>query len=243
MPYRKEEFINGEVYHIISKGLDNNLIFKDESDYYRGIFSIYEFNNAEPVNIKDRRVARATEKSQEQNSGKLKEDERDRLVDILCFCFMPNHIHLLLKQIKDGGITKFMNKFGAGYPSYFYEKYNLKGKGYFFQGRFKSVLIKNDEQLKTIFVYIHANPLDFTMPQWRDGKISDWVKASTFLKNYKWSSLGLYTGAINVAKEIKSLISVEFPATFLAEWGGIEAGIHDWSARDFDEFRNSFFED
>src|SRR3989344_5573654 len=167
MTQKREDIVTGEIYHVIHRRISDDLMFKDIDDYYRGIFSIYEFNNAEPVNIKDRRVARATEKSQEQNSGKLKEDERDRLVDILCFCFMPNHIHLLLKQIKDGGITKFMNKFGAGYPSYFYEKYNLKGKGYFFQGRFKSVLIKNDEQLKTIFVYIHANPLSLMEPNWK----------------------------------------------------------------------------
>jgi hypothetical protein len=55
MPYRKEQFDNNEFYHIILRAIDNNLIFKDINDYYRGIFSIYEFNNANPVSIRRRR--------------------------------------------------------------------------------------------------------------------------------------------------------------------------------------------
>jgi len=51
MPRRKEQFVTGEIYHLIIRALDNNLIFKDEKDYFRGIFSIYEFNNQNPVNI------------------------------------------------------------------------------------------------------------------------------------------------------------------------------------------------
>ena len=96
-----------------------------------------------------------------------------------------------------------MNKFGAGYPSYFYEKYNLKGKGYFFQGRFKSVLIKNDEQLKTIFVYIHANPLSLMEPNWKEKGIQNIEKATSFLKDYKWSSYPDYIGKKNFPSIIK----------------------------------------
>ena len=51
MPYRHQLLINGEIYHIVSRGIDDNLIFKNADDYYRGIFSIYEFNNAKPVEI------------------------------------------------------------------------------------------------------------------------------------------------------------------------------------------------
>lgn len=54
MPYRKEQFINREIYHIVIKGIDGNVIFKDIDDHYRGIFSIYEFNNSNTVSITKR---------------------------------------------------------------------------------------------------------------------------------------------------------------------------------------------
>src|SRR3989344_677583 len=92
-------------------------IIKDKNDHYRGIFSIYEFNNTKPVTIQEKRNERnrfkkATAKEigrpTSNNSGFV--DTRDVLVDILAFCFMPNHIHLLLKQTKENGIHKFMVK-------------------------------------------------------------------------------------------------------------------------------------
>lgn len=58
MPYRKHQFVKGEIYHIILRAIDDTIIFKDDNDYYRGIFSIYEFNNANPVTIQLRRKQR-----------------------------------------------------------------------------------------------------------------------------------------------------------------------------------------
>ena len=55
MPYRKTPLVNEEIYHIVIKRIGNELFFKDVNDHYRGIFSIYEFNNAESVRILDRR--------------------------------------------------------------------------------------------------------------------------------------------------------------------------------------------
>ncbi len=55
MPYRHQQFVNREIYHIIIRGIDDNLIFRNADDYYRAIFSIYEFNNANAVEIYKRR--------------------------------------------------------------------------------------------------------------------------------------------------------------------------------------------
>lgn len=64
MPARKETFVTNEIYHLIVRAIDDNLIFKDINDYFRGIFSIYEFNNANPVNIFVRRRNRTVEKKE-----------------------------------------------------------------------------------------------------------------------------------------------------------------------------------
>jgi hypothetical protein len=98
MPYRKQQFVNNEIYHIITRAIDNNLIFKDIHDYSRGIFSIYEFNNIIPVTIQARRKARNSfKKLLKANTGEADRgrasiyaanDNRDKLVEVLCFCFM-----------------------------------------------------------------------------------------------------------------------------------------------------------
>ena len=103
------------------------LLFKDLNDHYRGIFSVYEFNNSQPVSIKERRKIRESFKSARRRASGTAEvvveaDDRDKLVDVLVFCFMPNHIHLLLKQKQESGIHKFMVKFCSGYGRYFNQK-------------------------------------------------------------------------------------------------------------------------
>lgn len=198
MPYRKEQFVTGEIYHLVLRGIDDNKLFKNINDHYRGIFSIYEFNNAIKIEIRERRRARLNFKALSKVYGdpvSVNLDRRDKLVEILTFCLMPNHIHLLVRQIKDGGIIKFMSKLGAGYGGYFNRKYSRKG--HVFQNRFLAVPIKTDEQLKIIFVYIHANPVSLVEPKWKEKGIRNIKKVIKFVKEYKWSSFSDYIGKSN----------------------------------------------
>lgn len=194
MPQRKSGFASGEIYHVVLKRISNELLFRDTDDYYRGVFSIYEFNNALSVEIQKRRRARLFEKKRLAKSGGgptspvFAADKRKKLVEVLAFVLMPTHIHLLLRQLEDGGITNFVKKIGSGYPLYFKKKHNQSNKGYFFQGRFASVHIKSDSQLIAVFTYIHTNPLSLIEPGWKEGKVKNSRKAIEFLENYKWSS-------------------------------------------------------
>lgn len=117
------------------------------------------------------------------NDGK---EHRELLVNIHAFCLMPNHYHLLLTERIDGGISKFMKKVNMGYAKYFNQKYERKGA--LFEGRYKSILVKNDAHFIYLPYYIHLNPLDLIMPGWRKNKIYDYKKAIQFLENYRWSS-------------------------------------------------------
>jgi len=182
MPTKRPPLVNNEIYHIVLRGVGKELIFKDLDDYYRGIFSLFEFNNSKPVEIRIRRRKRKIQKSK----GEQFSDARDKMIEVLQFCFMPNHLHLLLKQIRDRGITDFMRKFGAGYATYFNKKYERKG--HLFQGRFYAVHIKKEEQLQTAFVYIHTNPISLTEPKWKVEGIQNPQKVVKFLEDYKWSS-------------------------------------------------------
>ena len=224
------QFENGEVYHLILRGVDGRVIFQDENDHFRGIFSLYEFNNSNPVDIGKRRLIRANLKKKSGPLGspdflkKIEEVEatrRDMLVEILAFCFMPIHIHLLVRQLKNDGISKFMNKFG-GYAHYFNQKYERKG--HLFQDRFQSVHIKDDEQLKTAFVYIHTNPVSLVEPGWKEKGIKNLEEVINFIENYKWSSYADYIGG----KNFPSLTSRDFLLEVMEGVEGCRKFVNGW---------------
>lgn len=228
MPRRKQQFITGDLYHITARAIDDNLIFKDQKDYFRGIFSIYEFNNSIPVNIFNRRLARVVEKKKEKfcelGAHKiLAKDEREKFVEVLAFCFMPNHTHLLVRQAKDGGISKFMQKVGGGYGGYFNRKYQRKG--HVFQNEFKSVHIESDKQLIAVINYIHANPISLIEPNFKEQGIKNSKKVIKFLEEeFRWSSLFDYLGKEN----FKSVTERDFILEILGGSGGCRSLLRDW---------------
>ena len=209
MAKRKETFANGEIYHIVLRSVEGIPLFKDESDYFRAIFGLYEFNNDKPVDLwlirKLKNTRRNSSKNLKFNEDKLVEGKtfhqsfwqisRKKMVDILAFCLMPNHIHLLLKQIQDEGITQFMRKFATGYAMYFNKKYGRTG--HLFQGAFRAVHIESNKQLIVVFVYIHTNPISLIFPKYKEVGIDSVEKAMEFLENYKWSSYQDYIGKKN----------------------------------------------
>lgn len=218
MPVKRPLLVNNEIYHIVIRGVGDSLIFKDKSDYYRAIFSLYEFNTTEPIEIRKQREKRKASKA----SGEQFSDTREMLVEILIFCFMPNHIHLLVRQIKNNGITQFMRKVGAGYAAYFNKKYNRKG--HLFQGRFRAVHIEGDEQLKTVFVYIHTNPISLVESKWKEKGIYNLEKVIKFLENYKWASYPDYIGR----KNFPSVTKRDFLLEVMNKKEGCRKFVEDW---------------
>lgn len=193
--YKRPDFVNNEIYHVVSRTVSDTEVFSDENDFYRGIFSIYEFNNSLPVRIWLRRIQRKKEKLNQRiiatSDVAIISDERDKFVDVLVFSFMPNHLHLVLKQLKDNGVTEFMKKVNGGYAKYFNEKY--KRIGHLFN-KFRAVHIKNDDQLKAVFVYVHTNLISMVEPGWKEKGIKNPVKVIKFLENNKRHSYMDYLG-------------------------------------------------
>ncbi len=109
---------------------------------------------------------------------------KQTLVDVICFCLMPNHFHLILKQNQDKGISDFLGNIQNSYAKYF----NLKRKrtGSLFQSGFKAVLIEDDDQLKHVSRYIHLNPYTSML-----------ISKPENLNQYLWSSFSQYTGIKN----------------------------------------------
>lgn len=121
----------------------------------------------------------------------------EKFVDILQYSIMKNHYHFLLTSHIDKGLGQFMQRFGTAITMYIN---TLKDrKGHLFQGKYKAIEIKSDEQLMVLSAYIHLNALDYVFPKWREGGLSkkEWLKAIEYLKNYQWHSLPGFLGLVD----------------------------------------------
>ena len=128
------------------------------------------------------------------NTGHVNEKvvKRILLVHIHAFCLMPNHYHLLVSPLAHDGVPLFMKKLNGGYAKYFNERYERSGA--LFQGKYKSVPIDSDRHFSWIPYYIHFNPLDLTLPEWRERGIKNPKMAAEHLNTYRWSSHLDYMG-------------------------------------------------
>jgi len=189
---QRPQFVTNEIYHIYNRGVEKRTIFLSGRDYQRFIRSMEIFNDISPATNLHRPCLKSDFK------------QRKPLVEILCFCLMPNHYHLLLRQLVDGGITEFMRKIGTGYTNYFNLKNNRVGP--LLQGKFKAVHLEKEAHLLYLPHYIHLNPLDLSMPEWREKKIRNVEGALKFLESYNWSSYPDYIGK----KKFSSVITPDF---------------------------------
>lgn len=148
MTYIQAVFGNNEFYHAYNRGVEKRTIFLNSSGFSRFILTLdyYRYKNP-PVRFSFRNRPQIIKKTKDNSL----------LVEIVSFCLMPNHFHLLLKQVEEGGITKFMGKVLNSYTKYFNTKHHRIGS--LFQGAFKAKHIESTEQLIHLSRYIHLNPL------------------------------------------------------------------------------------
>lgn len=151
---RKIELANGEYYHIYNRGVDKRTVFENKNGFDRFMQSLIEFNALNPIGSL---YENSFHKHNPGKSGLGSSTSKSEspLVEIVCYCLNPNHFHLMLKQVSDKGIEKFMHRLSTGYTKYF----NFKNKrtGSLFQGRYKAVHIDTNEYFFHVSVYINLN--------------------------------------------------------------------------------------
>jgi len=208
---KRPQFETDQIYHVFNRGVEKRDTYNEEADYFRFIYSLYECNDKNAVVMRDRikeRIKRNVIGPTYVNyqGPTLVNSERELLVEVIAFTLMPNHYHLIVRQLIDDGISLFMKKLGNAYVGYFNEKYKRSGMGSLFQGKFKAVHIKKDEQFIYLVWYVFTNPLDLLDKNWRNEGIKDTKEAIGYMRSYKWSS---YLDCIGI-KNFPSVTSRDF---------------------------------
>lgn len=154
---RRVAFASQEIYHVYNRGVDKRAVILDQEDADRFIQSMLEFNTLLPIgslyenSFRKKQLGGETSKRDHENEV----DTSEKLVEVICYCFNPNHFHLILRQAAERGIEKFMQRFGTGYTMYFNKKY--KRSGALFQGVFKSIHVDTDAYLLRLSAYVNLN--------------------------------------------------------------------------------------
>jgi putative transposase len=149
MPYHKVPLSDGEVYHVFTKSIAGFRVFNSDDDYKRLIDSIVYYSAKKvPCRYSDFTGSDPGPMALDKNT--------ERIVSIIAYCVMPTHIHIVLKQLAEEGITRLMSCILKSHSKYFNTRHGRKGP--LWEGRFKRVLVKTDEQLLHLTRYVHLNP-------------------------------------------------------------------------------------
>ncbi len=173
----------GEFYHIYNRGTEKRDVFMSQEDYNRFVKLLYIANQLNPIELKN----------QGQTLAEITVPPTIKpLVNIAAYCLMPNHFHILLCELENGGISKFMQKIATGYTMYFNKRWERNGV--LFQGKFKATHAKDDRYLSYLISYIHLNPVKLIEPTWKETGIENKKRAEEYLENYQYSSYQDYRG-------------------------------------------------
>ncbi len=143
-------------YHVYARGHGKQKIFLDDEDYR-------VFLNLFKRHLSVHEITDKYSKPYYHLRGQL---------ELLCYCLMENHFHILLYQIEKGAMSRLMRGVMTSYSCYFNKKYDSSGP--LFESRYKASMVANESYLMHISRYIHLNP-------------DNW-------QSYLYSSIGAYFG-------------------------------------------------
>lgn len=192
MPRRNtiRKFAEEGIYHIYNRGVEKRNIFMDDQDYAVFLHLLkYYLSPTDP-----RKVHPLLEF---QNFSIIRPRPLTNLekeIDLLAYCLMPNHFHLILKQHSKDGVTKLISKISTTYAMYFNKRY--KRVGYLFQGPYRAAIVESESYLLHLSRYVHLNPQELTggtpvnyayssYQNYLNLKHTTWVKTELILSYFK----------------------------------------------------------
>ncbi len=193
----------GEYYHIFNRAASKQTIFHDFGDYARFLFLILYFQAPVKISHINRLIqtflkfCNQPTQSHSTHTGQSSaltsiamgyEDEvvKKRKIEIAAFCIMPNHFHLILKEVDEGGIAFFMQRVLTAYAKYYNTKYEKTG--HVFQGPYKAVHIEDNSQLLYLSTYIHKNPKEIEVWHEKENRYP-WSSYQDLTEENRWGEL------------------------------------------------------
>jgi putative transposase len=133
-----KQYVEYGAYHVYNRGVNEQNIFFCEKDYETFLFLLQRYL------IKQQPFSKTKNYSQ--------------TIDLLIFCLMPTHYHLLIRQKDAKSMVEFAQSLSVSFTAIINKRHSRVG--HLFQGVYKARLIKDDADLLNISKYIHLNPME-----------------------------------------------------------------------------------
>ena len=121
--FRVKNYVRNGIYHIYNGGIDDREVFRDPQDFekFESVLAKCIGEYEKPLDG----VFRGLRPSYEKHK---KEMNMFGQVELLTYCLMPSHIHLLVRQKGEDGITKLMRRVMTEYVMWNNRKYARHGQ-------------------------------------------------------------------------------------------------------------------
>lgn len=218
MPIRKTIIASNEYYHICNRSNDKQNIFIENKDWIRFLFLMLYSQSPENFSNLSRPVSHFVKhlvfNITKDKTNKITEN---RKVELIAFSLMPNHFHILIQQLKEKGISKYMQRIQNAYAKYFNAKYEKSG--HLFHGPYQIVHIKNNEQLLYLSAYINRNMRE--IKEWKNNEEKyPWSSYQDYLYENRWEDLlkpNIVLGQFANPKEYEKFVETSGAKTELDE--------------------------
>ncbi|KKU87653.1 hypothetical protein A3A64_03015 [Candidatus Gottesmanbacteria bacterium RIFCSPLOWO2_01_FULL_48_11] len=207
MPARNiiKTYVSNGIYHLYNRGVEKRDIFLDAQDYR--VFLNYLKEALLSPSAGKRKSKKFKIKATTFRGIPRQPKNFYGKIELLAYCLMPNHFHMLVRQTDERIIKEFIQSIATRYVIYFNKKY--KRVGTLFQGIYKAVLVTDEPYLLHLTRYIHRNPAESgtnlakaysSYGEYLGLRSTEWIKPDFILSFFKSTTLPMFT-AVKSYKE------------------------------------------
>lgn len=188
MPIRKIPLVSGEFYHVFNHGIDYRDVCHNNREYQRLLLTLW-FYQPQFVQMKLSKYLTLATSARVQLIEEI--NHKPKCIEIQAYSLMPNHYHLIIKQIADKGISTFVGNFQNSYTKYYNKKHDRHGS--LFLVPFRARHISSEAQYLHVCRYVHLNRYS-----------SGFVSSIEALRDNPLSSLPYYLNTLTQKRKIVS---------------------------------------
>lgn len=175
------------IYHLYNRGVDRREVFGDEQDYATFLWNLEQY--LAPYDPVPKPGFKADHPRIQRHKREMSLYGQ---VELLAYCLMPNHFHLMVRQHVPDGIVKLMRRVCTNYSMYFNKKYGRQGS--LWETIYKGVVVEGEGQMIALARYIHLNPVSKSMRKF--GPVETTVGSRP--EEYPYSSFKYYLSGKNL---------------------------------------------
>ncbi|MFA6016697.1 MAG: transposase [Patescibacteria group bacterium] len=217
-------YIENGFYHVYNRGVEKRNIFLDQQDYcvFLSYLKIYLSPIEKSINDINKDNSADFKNKNKIISEIYTLNNFFNKIELVCYVLMPNHFHFELRQTNRKDIEIFMRSLITKYTMYFNRKYHRVGP--LFQGRYKAVLIQNEEYFLHLSRYIHLNPREI-------------LNREQPLETYPWSSYQTYLNIIKINWIKKDIILNIFVKNTFHKFESYKIFIENYKEKSEEEYK------